>query len=100
MFEALQAAETKKCWLCHHIQFLCDYDDKLIQESAEVFKEKLYVLKKKQNFTAFSDNNFSDSLISEINVNIIFSALSDDFWMNLDVEKSFSISAESFQDVW
>jgi len=51
----------------------------LIQESVKVFEEKLHVLKKKQNFVAFSDDNFSDLLISEINVNTIFSVLSDNF---------------------
>ena len=63
----------------HHAQFFHDCDDKLIQESVKVFEEKLHVLKKKQNFVAFSDDNFSDLLISEINVNAIFFMLFDDF---------------------
>src|SRR5436190_18728920 len=50
LFEAFQAVEIKKYQLHHHTQFLHDHDDKLIQESAEVFEEKLHVLKKKQNF--------------------------------------------------
>ena len=79
LFKVFQTAEIKKCQLHCHIQFFCDYDDKLIQENAEIFKEELHVLKKKQNSVAFSNNNFSDSLISEINVNTIFSALSDNF---------------------
>src|SRR5438046_1845354 len=37
LFEAFQAAEIKKHQLCHHTQFLCDCDDKLIQESVKVF---------------------------------------------------------------
>ena len=79
LFEAFQAAETKKHQLCHHAQFLCDHDDKLIQESAEIFKEKLYVLKRKQNFITSSDDNSFNLLISEINVNVIFFTLSDNF---------------------
>src|SRR5204863_1423413 len=74
LFEAFQAAEIKKCQLCCHAQFLCDCDDKLIQESVKVFKEELCVLKKKQNSAAFSNNIFSDLLIFEINADIIFSA--------------------------
>ena len=89
LFEAFQAAEAKKCWLCCHAQFLHNCDDKLIQENVKIFKKKLYVLKKKQNFIAFSDNIFSDLLISEINANIIFSVLSDNFWMNFNIEESF-----------
>ena len=64
-----------------------------------VFEEELHVLKREQNSVASSDDNFSDLLISEINADIIFSALSDDFWVNFDVEENFSASAESFQDV-
>ena len=79
LFEAFQAAEIKKCQLCHHAQFLCNHDDKLIQENAEVFKKELHVLKKKQNSAAFLNDSSSDLLISETNVNAIFSALSDDF---------------------
>ena len=79
MFEAFQAAETKKCWLHYHTQFLCNCDDKLIQESAEIFEKKLHVLKRKQNSVVFLSNTFSDLLIFEINVNIIFSVLFDDF---------------------
>ena len=45
----------------------------------KVFEKELHVLKKKQSSAAFSDDIFSDSLISEINVNIIFSMLFDDF---------------------
>ena len=99
MFEAFQAAEIKKHWLCYHTQFFCDYDDKLIQENAKIFEKKLHILKKKQNFIIFLNNIFFNLLISEINVNIIFSVLSDDFWVNLDIEESFSASVKSFQDV-
>ena len=71
--------QSKNLHFYCHQQFFKKCDDKLIQESAEVFEEELCVLKKKQNSITFSDNNFSDLLISEINVNIIFSALSDNF---------------------
>ena len=66
------------CFHCHQ-QFLKKCDDKLIQENAEIFEKKLCVLKKKQSFIAFSDDNSSDLLISEINADTIFSALSDNF---------------------
>ena len=79
LFEAFQAAEIKKHQLHHHVQFLHNHDDKLIQENVEVFKKKLHVLKKKQNSVVFSDNNFSNLLIFKINVNIIFSMLFDNF---------------------
>ena len=79
LFKAFQAAETKKHQLHHHTQFLHNHDDKLIQKSAEVFKEELYVLKRKQNFAAFLNDSFSDLLISVVNVNTIFFMLSDDF---------------------
>ena len=79
LFEAFQAAEIKKHQLCCHAQFFCNHDDKLIQENTKIFKEKLYVLKREQNFITFLNDNFSDLLIFEINVNVIFSALSDDF---------------------
>ena len=79
LFEAFQAAETKKCQLHHHAQFLYDCDDRLIQEKAEIFKEELHVLKRKQDFIISSDNNFSDLLIFEINMNTIFFTLFDDF---------------------
>ena len=65
----------------------------------KVFKKELCILKKKQN-SAVSLNDISfDLLISEINVNIIFSVLFDDFWTNFDVEENFSVFAESFQNV-
>ena len=99
MFEIFQAAEIKKCWLCCYTQFFCDYNDKLIQENAEIFEEELCILKKKQNSAVFLNDNFFDLLISETNTDIIFFVLSDDFWVNLDIEKSFSASAEFFQDV-
>src|SRR5436190_12273294 len=47
LFEAFQAVETKKHQLHHHAQFLCNCDDKLIQENVKVFKKELHVLKKK-----------------------------------------------------
>ena len=34
----------------------------------KVFKKKLHILKKKQNFIVFSNNNFFNSSILEINV--------------------------------
>ena len=71
--------EIKKHHLCHHAQFLCDCDDKLIQESVKVFEKKLYILKKKQKFAIFLNNNFFNLLIFKININIIFSMLSDNF---------------------
>src|SRR5438034_7421674 len=52
---------------CHQ-QFFKKHDDKLIQENAEVFKKELHVLKRKQNFIAFSNDNSFNLLISEINV--------------------------------
>src|SRR5947207_3137387 len=52
---------------------------KLIKKNLKVLKKKLHFLKKKQNFIVFSNNNFSDSLISEINTSIVFFILSDDF---------------------
>jgi len=79
LFEAFQAAETKKCQLCHHTQFFHNHDDKLIQESAKIFKEELHVLKRKQNFIIFLDDISFNSLILKINVNIIFFVLSDNF---------------------
>ncbi len=79
MFEAFQAAEIKKHQLCYHTQFLYNYDDKLIQKSVKVFKKELHVLKREQNFITFSDNNSFNLLISEINANIIFFTLSDNF---------------------
>ena len=91
--------QSKSLCFWYHQQFFKEHDDKLIQKNMKVFKKKLYVLKRKQNSVVSSNDNSSDLLISEINVNTIFSALSDDFWMNLDVEESFSASAESFQDV-
>jgi len=71
--------QSKSLHLHHHQKFLKKHDDKLIQESIEVFEEKLHVLKRKQSFIIFSSNIFSDLLIFEINANIIFSALSDNF---------------------
>ena len=75
----LSELQSKNLHLHHHQQFLKEHDDKLIQENAEVFKEELHVLKKKQNSVTLSDNNSSDLLISEINANTIFFMLSDDF---------------------
>ena len=68
-------------FLCLHKQrkFLKDCDDKLIQENVKVFEKELHVLKKEQDFIISSDNNFSDLLISEINADTVFTALSDDF---------------------
>src|SRR6266496_4048020 len=60
LFEAFQAAETKKCQLYYHTQFLCNHDDKLIQKRAEIFKKKLHVLKKKKNLITFLSNSFSN----------------------------------------
>ena len=71
----------------------------MIQENAKIFKKKLYVLKKKQHFTVFSDDNSSDLLIFEINTNTVFFALSDDFWTIFNIEENFSASAEFFQNV-
>src|SRR5204863_3542759 len=68
--------QSKSFCLCHHQKFLKEYDDKLIQESAKIFEKKLHVLKKKQNFIISSNNISFNLLISEINVNTIFSALS------------------------
>ena len=75
----LSELQSKSLHLCCHQQFLKKCDDKLIQESAEIFEEELHVLKRKQNFITSSDNSSSDSLISEVNADIIFSALSDNF---------------------
>ena len=91
--------EIKKHWLHCHTQFLHDHDDKLIQKSMKIFKKKLYILKKKQNSVIFSDDNSFNLLISEINADIIFFMLSDNFWTNLNIEENFSVFAESFQDV-
>ena len=99
LFEAFQAAEIKKHQLHCHAQFLHDHNDKLIQKSTKVFKKKLYVLKKKQNFIISLNNNSFNSLISEINADVIFSVLSDNFWTNLSIKENFSVSAEFFQDV-
>ena len=71
--------QSKNLCLHYHQKFLKKYDDKLIQENVKVFKKKLCILKKKQDFTAFLSNSFSNLLISEISMNIIFSVLSDDF---------------------
>src|SRR5436189_738709 len=71
--------QSKSLCFCCHQQFLKKHDDKLIQESAEVFKKELHVLKKEQNFITFLSNNFSNLLVSKINADIIFSALSDNF---------------------
>src|SRR5205085_5281656 len=71
--------QSKNFHLHHHQKFFKKHDDKLIQENVKVFKKKLYVLKREQNFIIFSSNIFFNSLISETNANIIFSALSDDF---------------------
>src|SRR5204863_3073010 len=65
LFEAFQVAEIKKCQLCCHAQFLHNCDDKLIQESIEVFKKKLHILKKKQNLIVFLNNNSFNLLIFE-----------------------------------
>ena len=67
--------QSKSLHLHHHQKFLKEHDDKLIQESAEVFKKELHILKKKQDFITFSDNNSFNSLILKINMNVIFSAL-------------------------
>ena len=66
----------------------------------KIFKKELCILKRKQNFVVSSNNSFFNSLISEINTDIIFSVLSDDFWMNLSIEENFSAFVESSQDVW
>ena len=79
LFKAFQAAEIKKYQLHYHTQFFHNHDDKLIQKSMKVFKEKLCILKKKQDFIIFLNNNFFISLISAVNVNIIFFTLSDNF---------------------
>src|SRR5438034_802036 len=50
--------QLKNFHLQHHQQFLKEHDDKLIQESVEVFKEELHVLKKKQNFILFNIHYF------------------------------------------
>ena len=99
MFEAFQAAETKKHQLHHHTQFFCDHDDKLIQENIEVFKKKLHVLKKKQNFIISLSNSSFNSLISEINADIIFFTLFNNFWINFSIEENFSASVEFSQNV-
>ena len=75
----LSEFQSKSFCFHHHQQFLKKHDDKLIQESAEIFEKKLHVLKKKQNFVAFLSNSFSDLLIFKINVNAIFFTLFDDF---------------------
>ena len=66
------------CLKCHQC-FFKKYDDKLIQESAEIFKEKLHVLKRKQDFIVFLNNNSFNLLVSEINASIVFFILSDNF---------------------
>ena len=71
----------------------------MIQENMKVFEKELYILKREQNSVTSSDNNFFNLLISEININIIFFILSDEFWINLDIKENFLISAESFQDI-
>ena len=71
--------QLKSLCLHYHQQFLKKHDDKLIQESTEVFKEELHALKREQNFITSLNNSSSDLLISEINVNTIFFMLSDDF---------------------
>ena len=75
----LSELQLKNLCFCCHQQFLKKHDDKLIQESMKVFEEELHVLKKKQNSAAFLNDSFSDLLISEINADIIFSVLSDNF---------------------
>ena len=75
----LSEFQLKSLCFHYHQQFFKKYDDKLIQENVKVFKEKLCVLKKKQNFVAFLNDSFSDLLISETNMNAIFSVLSDNF---------------------
>ena len=75
----LSELQLKSLCLCHHQKFLKKHDDKLIQEDAEIFEKKLHVLKKKQNSAAFLNDISSDLLISEINANIIFFTLSDNF---------------------
>src|SRR5438034_6311158 len=71
--------QSKNLHLHHHQKFFKKHDDKLIQESMKVFKEKLCVLKKKQDSAAFLNDISFNLLISEINVNTIFSVLFDDF---------------------
>ena len=71
--------QSKSLHLHCHQQFFKKHDDKLIQENAKVFKEKLCVLKKKQNSVTSSDNNSFNLLISETNADVIFFVLSDDF---------------------
>src|SRR5436190_20554807 len=75
----LSEFQSKNLYFCCHQQFLKKYNDKLIQESMKVFEEKLCILKRKQNFTVFLSDSFSDLLIFEINADIIFSVLSDNF---------------------
>ena len=71
--------QSKSLCFCHYQQFLKEYDDKLIQKSVKIFKKELHVLKREQNFIIFSDDNSFNSLIFEINADVIFSVLSDDF---------------------
>ena len=75
----LSELQLKSLCLYYHQQFLKECDDKLIQESTKVFEEKLCILKRKQSFITFLNDSSSDSLISEINADIIFSVLSDNF---------------------
>ena len=60
------------------------------------FLKKNYVFWKKKIFIAFLNNNFSDLLVSEINADAIFFVLSDNFWVNLDIEENFSVFVEFF----
>ena len=71
--------QSKSFCLCCHQQFLKKHDDKLIQESTKIFEKKLHVLKRKQNSAVSSNNNSFNLLIFRVNVNTIFSVLSDDF---------------------
>src|SRR5436190_17755985 len=59
----LSELQSKNLHFHHHQKFLKKHDDKLIQESAKVFKEKLHVLKREQNFITSSDNISFNSLI-------------------------------------
>ena len=79
LLEALLAVKAKSCCLEHQSQFLKEHDDKLIQESTEVFEKELHVLKNESSSAVFLNNSSSDFLIIKMNADLVFSALFSDF---------------------
>ena len=98
LLKAFLQAKAKSHHLDHHQQFLKEHGGKLIQEGSEAFNKELHVLESEHMSSAtLPDNPFFNPFVSEANADLIFSALSSDFWANLNIGENLLSSPEPFQ---